>query len=444
MWLVRWGRGLWHWIVRLVGWAFRLAFALVFMIGLQRDEVLTNTRAMQIERIVRSRTFDFLTWEVNAITAKLRTASAGVAVSMSEADRSAFIVAYLHQIAEFQTVEGQIARIYADPNVGDPNLESEALRTRRAEIEAILRRDTPIAEHIIESQVASVLRDEGFAIAGEVLPPVAAKFQPLPQLLVTSPRDRIQYETGTVIDPALVDQNVALENRVEAEQDVSALVVPLGGLGTYPAMVLQTWNANFLFETVAHEWSHNYLIFFPLGWNYDAPETRIINETAATLFGRVIGAKAIRRYYQVYPQMIAQLPSDLSSGSSPAVTASPTPVYVPQPDESRPFDAGAFMNTTRVTVDFLLHFGLVDQAERYMEGQRRVFTAYGYSYRRINQAFFAFYGGYQGAGGNYAGGNDPIGDQIRQVYTAAGGSRAFLERIRGITSRAELMRLIDQ
>ncbi len=55
-------------------------------------------------------------------------------------------------------------------------------------------------------------------------------------------------------------------------------------------------------EVTAHEWSHHYLIFFPLGWEYELrPETRIINETAASFFGHEIARKVMLRYYPDLP-----------------------------------------------------------------------------------------------------------------------------------------------
>ena len=52
-------------------------------------------------------------------------------------------------------------------------------------------------------------------------------------------------------------------------------------------MILETSSIQFVAETFAHEWLHHYLFFYPLGLNYDfTGETRIINETTASLFGK--------------------------------------------------------------------------------------------------------------------------------------------------------------
>ncbi len=72
------------------------------------------------------------------------------------------------------------------------------------------------------------------------------------------------------------------------------------------------------------------------------------------------------------------------------------------------------MNETRVTVDQLLADGKIDQAEAYMEQRRELFVAHGYLIRKLNQAYFAFYGGYQTASPG-EGGSDPIGPAVAAI-----------------------------
>ncbi|HRO24702.1 MAG TPA: hypothetical protein PLR07_10460, partial [Promineifilum sp.] len=57
------------------------------------------------------------------------------------------------------------------------------------------------------------------------------------------------------------------------------------------------------------------------------------------------------------------------------------------------------------------------QAEDYMEQRRRVFLDNGYNIRKLNQAFFAFYGGYAAEPGGAAG-EDPIGPMLREIRAA--------------------------
>ncbi|MFN8421770.1 MAG: hypothetical protein U0528_21370, partial [Anaerolineae bacterium] len=180
------------------------------------------------------------------------------------------------------------------------------------------------------------------------------------------------------------------------------------------------------------------------------PETRIINETTATVFGNEIGRKVIERFYADYPAVIAQLPPlpqprSTAQPDEPQVTPTATATPIPRdPDEAQPFDFGTELNRTRITVDFLLHFGLVDLAEGYMEARRREFAVYGIRLRKLNQAFFSFYGGYQGSGGQSAGGGDPTGAAIESIRANSPTIKAWLEQMRVITTRAELLHLRDQ
>jgi len=97
------------------------------------------------------------------------------------------------------------------------------------------------------------------------------------------------------------------------------------------------------------------------------------------------------------------------------------------------------MNETRVTVDFYLWLKRVDLAEAYMQAQRFVFAAHGYNFRKINQAFFAFYGGYQGSNGVGAGGADPTGPAIDRLRAQSDSVLTWLNKMRAITTRSELL-----
>lgn len=64
---------------------------------------------------------------------------------------------------------------------------------------------------------------------------------------------------------------------------------------------------------------------------------------------------------------------------------------------------GAEMRQTRLRVDELLAAGKINEAEQYME-MRRQFWEYGYHIRKINQAYFVFYGSYNDEPGGGAAG----------------------------------------
>ncbi|HEX2622815.1 MAG TPA: hypothetical protein VHL11_21800, partial [Phototrophicaceae bacterium] len=167
---------------------------------------------------------------------------------------------------------------------------------------------------------------------------------------------------------------------------------------------------------------------------YDfAGETRIINETVADWFGKEVGRLVVARYY---PDLLASMP--------PFPPPPPEPVQPTTPANPPAFDFGFEMNATRVHVDELLAAGKVDEAETYMEERRSVFADNGYHLRRLNQAFFAFYGGYQAGTVPGVGGEDPIGPGVREIRALSSSAFDFVLHVRSTTTRDQLLAIRDQ
>jgi len=377
--------------------------------------------------------FSYLGWMSGAILHKVGEAFGGAQDYLDERVRSAYVVDYLTWVGKQQSYDSQITARLAK---GDTDALIAPLRTERDAARAEVMRREPLAEAIAEGQVAAVLKGEGFDTLGQIIPPVAAHITQLPALLIISPRGQIRVESSVNVTTLSADQATALEDAIDKDLKRSSIIVPLGGLSLFPSMVIQTWYTPSFFEVIAHEWSHHYLYFFPLGLTYDSAEARILNETTAVLFGREVARKAIERYYAAYPQIIAQLPPIPTAARTSAATVTPgTATATPAR-----FDFGRVMNDTRVQVDSLLAAGKIEEAETYMRQQQAYFAANGYPIRKLNQAYFAFYGGYQGIGGSNASGADPTGAAIAALRVRTGSLRAWLEQMRGITSRTELLR----
>ncbi len=377
--------------------------------------------------------FNYVAWEADALGGKINQDESGLSPYMTEAERSRYVYNYLKLVGNLQALDSKISLAYNSADSPARAATIADLRSQRSAVQAQVDQQQPLAESIIEGQVASVLRDEGLATLGEVLPPVSAHITELPMLLVVSPRNKIRFEIAVNLVNLSADDATKLEDRIDHDLNVSSLVVPLGGLSLYPSMVIQTQYAYSIFNVVAHEWTHHYLYFFPLGLAYnEAADSRTINETTASFLGEEVSRKVIERFYQDYPDILAQLPRP-----TPSTTPTPKPT---RPNEPPPFDYAATMNQTRVTVDFLLSLGLVGPAEWYMEVQRSVFAAHGYHFRKINQAFFAFYGGYQSpTTGVGAEGTDPIGPAISEIRQRSPSLKAWLETMRSITARDQLL-----
>jgi len=205
--------------------------------------------------------------------------------------------------------------------------------------------------------------------------------------------------------------------------------VDIGGVGIYPTMVEQSSDANWVITTIAHEWTHNYLTLRPLGINYDTTnELRTMNETTAEIVGTEIGNQVIARFYP-----------ELKSSSS--LTPQPQYGLADTAAATDTFDFNAEMHATRVQVDALLKAGKIAEAENYMEMRRQVFVEHGYLLRKLNQAYFAFYGGYA-ENPIGAAGADPVGPAVRTLRSQSKSLADFLNRISWMSSFAQLQQAV--
>jgi hypothetical protein len=193
-------------------------------------------------------------------------------------------------------------------------------------------------------------------------------------------------------------------------------------------MVMQTSDINWLSEVVAHEWIHNYLTLRPLGiYYFDSPALRTMNETVASIAGKELGRALVARYY---PDLLPPLPTP-PAASSPA----------PGPVEPPAFDYRAEMAVTRQKADEMLANGQIEAAEAYMEARRQIFWENGYRLRKINQAYFAFYGAYADQPGGESAG-DPVGDAVRALRSQSASLADFVKQSAWLVSFDQLQVLI--
>lgn len=383
----------------------------------------------QIRRYTLAQEFDYVTWTLDALGLKIGQGALGLPDYLALPQQRQVVLTYLEDVDQLNQASSQIANIYADPRVKNPQQQAADLLALQKEIQQRIDTTAPLAESIVQKQVASIIAEFGLGLGGQPIPPTLYHVTPLPLALIVSPRDIIRQDADISLVPDLsVDQRIAMENKVETGLNVSALVVPVGGVGVYPTMVESTTDLNWLVETVAHEWIHNYLTLHPLGVLYDASaELRTMNETTAALAGKEIGAQVIARYY----------PEKVPAPVEPASQAA-----TPQVEEPPVFDYRAEMHTTRVKADALLKEGKVQEAEAYMEGRRIFFWEHGYRIRRLNQAYFAFYGAYADIPGGAAG-EDPVGGAVRLLRSQSSNLAAFVQRIAWVTSYEKLQELVQ-
>jgi hypothetical protein len=286
-------------------------------------------------------------------------------------------------------------------------------------------------ETIIELQIRAVLRQNGIinpfdSVFRVNFPPIAFELAEPPHLLVISPRNQIdRIRDVLLLQNMTTDQMNNIENQVEAS-GYSALAVELGGLGvTYPTFVNSNSSLHDVLNAATEEWVHQYLAFKPLGFRYVLDLLGIsrnqdiitMNESLAGIVSSEIGDEVYNKYYASYFPASNNPPSTISS--APA------------------FDFNAAMRKIRQNVDAYLAAGQIDQAEQYMNEQRNYLQTQGYYIRKLNQAYFAFYGTYADTPAYI----DPIGTAIQDIRNQRSSLKDFLNAVDHVTSVSQLDKL---
>ncbi len=297
-------------------------------------------------------------------------------------------------------VERQLLELQAGTTTVPDDVSSlQEQQNRLLERQGQLR---PAVEETLETAIAETLGSLGFWAVTGPFPPVDTVLSGSPTILVTSPRDRIVRQDNVTMQTGLTnEERDRIESRVEEQTDLSAVVVNTGGIALYPSIAIPYAGLDFALEVAAHEWVHHWLWFRPLGRRYfQGGDVTAMNETVANIAGREIGELARERL-------------DRHAPSSPGAHLHNPPPAVSESGNDPPrFDFQEEMRATRIRVDELLAAGQVDQAEAYMEEQRKEFVAQGYRLRKLNQAYFAFHGTYADTG---AAGVSVIGQQVEEL-----------------------------
>lgn len=380
--------------------------------------------------------FDYPNWVWDAAWLKVEQAAINSPYTFERGTSKQIVFEYLRATSSLIQTEYHIEQIYADPAMEDKEIASALLRGQRDDYIARQEQLAPFAESILQSQLGETLASLDLTAIGQPLPPVLYHNSPTPLALIVSKREEIVQIANISILPTLtINEQIALEDEVANSLDVSTLVVPIGGVGVYPTMVMETTDLRWMLNTIAHEWTHNYLNLRPLGLNYSTtPELRTMNETTASIVGDEVGLWVLQTYY---PEMVASpLSPDLVLFNNPFLPSNGL-------DDPPPFDFRAEMRETRVTADELLAQGKIEEAENYMEQRRQVFWQNGYLLRKLNQAYFAFHGAYADQPGGAAG-EDPVGPAVRALREKSPTLADFVNTIAWMTSFDQLLAEINQ
>lgn len=332
------------------------------------------------------------------------------------------------RVARFFRLNTLIAeqeRIAVDPQsalgvAGTANATSDSLRAERSELKNTVAL-------ILEGRLTSVIKEADLTrhIGADVVwPPVNIEFQDPPAVLVRSPRSEIKRESQSLLRGDLPIERVQhIESDAERDGKTSALVVNIGGIAIYPAIIPFDEDYHVILQDIAHEWMHHYLYFTPLGRAYfDDPDLTTLNETVANIAGRELGD----RLFAEYP--LEQPPAYVTVAPVFGTSAQVAPIV----------DFVKEMRDLRRHVESLLAQGDIDEAERAMEEKREFLVANGYYIRRLNQAYFAFHGSYADSAGSI----DPIGPKLDELRRESPSLRDFVTTARALTSTGDLDREI--
>ena len=103
-------------------------------------------------------------------------------------------------------------------------------------------------------------------------------------------------------------------------------------------------------------------------------------------------------------------------------------------------DFNEHMRQTRQTAERMLSDGRIEEAEAYMEQRRLELLERGYRIRKINQAFFAFYGSYATS----AAADSPIEGQLRGLRAESESLGEFLRTVAQFSTYQEFLDYIGK
>ncbi len=281
-------------------------------------------------------------------------------------------------------------------------------------------------EEILQKQLRETFAEQGiFSPLGLRIgfPPLNFKLEEPLNLLVISPRDKIESIREILLKQNMSPQTVEEIEREADKLGVSSLVVELGGFaGAYPTFVTNRAGLWFTLDAAAEEWVHQYLTFKPLGFGYLLDVTGIarnyeiatMNETVAGMVSKEIGSILYEKYYAKFEK---------------------------QKDKKTPaggFNFNQSMREIRKKVDEFLARGEIEEAEALMKDKQRYLAENGYYIRKLNQAYFAFHGAYADSEASVS----PIGAELKKLRSQSTSLKDFLETAASMTSRQDLINRI--
>lgn len=340
------------------------------------------------------------------------------------------VAARVRDTRDYFTVNKEMAHVRGrlrQASARDMHEETAKMQALLDDTEAQAESLSAGAEETVEAYISAVLIEEDLGMFGDVVfPPVDVRLTQPPKLLIVSPRERIDRKHDVLLRSDMtLSERERVEYRIFRDDNMSALVEDIGGLATYPASVANGYPIRWTVQAAAHEWLHHYFFFKPLGQHmFDNDDMFQLNETIANVAGREIGDRA---YEAMAEDSLVQEQAYAGAATNGA-------------DKPPPFDFATEMRETRLTVDDMLAAGRIEEAEAYMEERREIFVENGYPIRKLNQAYFAFYGTYA----DLPAAVSPIGDQVKRFRELVPDLGEFLDAVSAISSYEEFLNMLEQ
>lgn len=418
-----------------------ILFLLLLALGLCPSSGLTpdGRYSLRLADLTGPESFSLSRWEVTAIADKLgELVRSNFEGDLSSAAKQRTFDDFFATADDANRLEGEIDSLAGQANPADGDKLAD-LERQLKELRARRQQQSGLVEETIERQVARALQEENLSLLSilhdrYLFPPVFSKLENLPHVLVVSPRDRIEMKSQVTIRRDITTaQMSALEDETDAALNVSSLVVPIGGYSTYPTMIAATAPLDFVIGAVSHEWCHIYLTFRPLGLSYGKTSAvTAMNETVCSIMGDDVAALVEQTDYGK-----PKTPRPWETPPAPVEPAQPAPRSEPQG-----FNANRELGKIYKQVDQLLKAGDVAGAEQVMEDGRRRLAENGFYLRKLNQAFFAFYGSY--AEGPDSIRPDPVGEDLRELRRRSPTLRDFMVTVARMTSYDDLKRALGK
>ena len=375
----------------------------------------------RLNSIVKPYRFSIAKWEFMAIP---REVNQWIFDRQEKLDDEIGVVTeYFSSLKRIKTLKSEIQAINAGNRQGDSaslEAESNMLQEQRMSLEGTV-------ERIIEKQIRDTLAQQGIFnpidkyIRLKVgFPPVNLELGTLPRLLVISPRERIESMRTILLQPSLSLEEIAdIEAKVDKLGVSSLIVKPRGFAGVYLSFVTNSTSLQSTIDIAVHEWLHQYLYFKPLGFLYLLHLTGVsrnyeiatINETLAGIVSKEIGSIVYKKYYPEYENDVNQNQTTMPE-----------------------FDFNREMREIRERVDKYLAQGEIEQAEEFMEQKQQYLASMGHYIRKLNQAYFAFYGTYADRPTSI----NPIGLELKELRSQSASLEDFLNTVAVMISRQDL------